>query len=52
MKKSIYLILLIALLAGVLASCAAKPGDALITVKGKITKTNASDILCTGSGSI
>ncbi|MEN6523261.1 MAG: molybdopterin-dependent oxidoreductase [Anaerolineaceae bacterium] len=41
MKKSVYIVLIFVLLAGVLASCAAKPGDALITVKGKIDKTNS-----------
>lgn len=46
MKKSVYLVLILVLLAGVLASCggkAAEVGDALITVKGNIGEKNSGD---------
>ncbi len=43
MKKNLYLMLVLVLIASVLASCAPKPGDALVTVSGKITKTNSGD---------
>ncbi|NPV56134.1 MAG: hypothetical protein HPY76_05590 [Anaerolineae bacterium] len=41
MKKSLYLILVLALFAGMLAACGQKTGDALLTVKGSIGKTNS-----------
>jgi hypothetical protein len=43
MKKTLYFVLAIALFATLLAGCAAKPGDALITVKGDIGTTNSGD---------
>ncbi|MBP8858067.1 MAG: hypothetical protein KBG60_08595 [Anaerolineaceae bacterium] len=46
MKKSVYLVLILVLLAGVLASCggkAAEVGEALITVKGNIGEKNSGD---------
>jgi len=43
MKKSLYLMLVLVLVAGALTSCASKPGDALVIVSGKITKTNSGD---------
>lgn len=41
MKKTMYVVLAMTLFATLLAGCAAKPGDALITVKGDIGKTNS-----------
>jgi hypothetical protein len=43
MKKNLYIVLAILLFASLLTGCAAKPGDALITVKGDIGKTNSGD---------
>ncbi len=43
MKKNLYIVLAIVLFASLLAGCAAKPGDALITVKGDIGKTNSGN---------
>ena len=43
MKKNLYIVLAIVLFATLLAGCAAKPGDSLITVKGDIGKTNSGD---------
>jgi hypothetical protein len=43
MKKNLTIILAIVLFANLLTGCAAKPGDALITVKGDIGKTNSGD---------
>jgi hypothetical protein len=41
MKKYMYVVLATVLFATLLASCAAKPGAALLTVKGDIGKTNS-----------
>lgn len=41
MKKHMYVVLAIMIFASFLAGCGAKPGDALITVKGDIGKTNS-----------
>jgi hypothetical protein len=41
MKKNLYIVLAIVIFASLLSGCAAKPGDALITVKGDIGKTNS-----------
>jgi len=41
MKKTMYVVLAMTLFATLLAGCAAKPGDSLITVKGDIGKTNS-----------
>jgi hypothetical protein len=43
MKKNLYIVLAIVLFASLLAGCAAKPGDALITVKGDLGKTNSGN---------
>jgi hypothetical protein len=41
MKKNLYIVLAIVIFASLLSGCAAKPGDALITVRGDIGKTNS-----------
>jgi hypothetical protein len=41
MKKNLYIVLAIVLFATLLTGCSAKPGDALLTVKGDIGKTNS-----------
>ena len=41
MKKTMYIVMAIVIFASLLSSCAAKPGDSLITVKGSIGKTNS-----------
>jgi hypothetical protein len=43
MKKNLYIVLAIVLFASLLASCTAKPGAALLTVKGDIGKTNSGN---------
>jgi hypothetical protein len=43
MKKNLYIVLAIVIFATLLASCAAKPGASLITVKGDIGKTNSGN---------
>lgn len=43
MKKSLYIIVAIAIFAALVAGCTAKPGDALITIKGDIGKKNSGD---------
>ena len=43
MKKNLYIVMAIVLFASLLAGCGAKPGDALITVKGDIGKTNSGN---------
>lgn len=43
MKKTLYIVLAITLFATLLVGCGAKPGEALITVKGNIGTTNSGD---------
>jgi hypothetical protein len=43
MKKSLYIIVAIVIFATLMAGCTAKPGDALLTVKGDIGKTNSGN---------
>lgn len=43
MKKNLYVVMAIVLFASLLVGCAAKPGDAVLTVKGDIGKTNSGN---------